>query len=90
MDNPNIMSRLRDSLKETMTEDESKRLLDAYSLSGNLTKEQQYEGLLNLSSDLRFYFPILWIQKGWEGKKRGSCLRYHFHQVSHLYLLFRS
>jgi hypothetical protein len=82
MDNPNIMTRLGDSLKGTMTSAETERLLEAYSLSGNLTPEQQYEGLLNLSSDLRFYFPILHVQKGWEGKERGSCLRYHFHQVS--------
>lgn len=81
MDNPNIMSRLRDSLKDTLTSAESKRLLDAYLLSGNLSLEQQYDGLLSFASDLRFYLPVLQVEKGSKGGENRQCFRYHFHQV---------
>lgn len=87
MDDPKIMTRLKESLKETMTPAESKRLMDAYSLSEDRNSIQQYDGLLRLGSDLRFYFPILHIQKGWNGKRERSCLRYHFHQVRALHFM---
>ncbi|KAF8860196.1 alpha/beta-hydrolase [Acephala macrosclerotiorum] len=80
MDNPDIMIRLRDSLKDTLTSAESKRLLDAYSLSRTLSPEQQYKGLLGFASDLRFYFPLLQAEKGSRGVEDRKCFRYHFHQ----------
>lgn len=76
------MTKLKDALSETITPAESKRLLDAYSLNGSPTPEQKFKGLLNLSSDIRFYFATLQVQKGWKGKNDRECLRYHFHQVS--------
>ncbi|KAH7390379.1 Alpha/Beta hydrolase protein [Cadophora sp. MPI-SDFR-AT-0126] len=77
MDNPDIMSRLHDSLAATCSAQERKSLLDSYGLSGNLRSEQQYAGLQQLCSDLRFYFPVLNTVEGWE---REKCFRYHFHQ----------
>lgn len=82
MDHPNIMVKLKNSLRETMTPAESKKLLEAYSLSGGISSKQQYESLLYLSSDLRFYFPVLQVRKGWKGKANRKSFRYHFHQVS--------
>ncbi|CZR63049.1 uncharacterized protein PAC_12946 [Phialocephala subalpina] len=80
MSNPSIMSRLYNSLEDTLTATESKRLLDAYSLSGSLAPKQQYTGLLALASDLRFYLPTLQVEKGRKGMENGECFRYHFHQ----------
>lgn len=77
MDNPHIMSLLHSSLAATCTAEQSARLLDAYGLAGELKPEQQYVGMQQLASDLRFYFPVLEICEGWGDK----AWRYHFHQV---------
>ncbi|KAK0105613.1 hypothetical protein ONS95_004143 [Cadophora gregata] len=77
MDNPDIMTRLHNSLAASLSAEEGKQLLDSYGLSGTLTPEKQYAGLQQLSSDLRFYFPVLKTVEGWE---RENCFRYHFHQ----------
>lgn len=79
MDAPNIMDRLHKGLQASLNPEESKRVLEIYGLAGTLTPEQQYTGLLNLSTDLRFHFPVLKVAEGWEQSK---CMRYHFHQVS--------
>jgi hypothetical protein len=78
MDVPNIMDRLDKALKASLSPTEAERILEKYGLSGSLTAEQQYIGLLNLSTDLRFHFPVLKVVEGWQPSK---CLRYHFHQV---------
>lgn len=78
MDVPNIMDRLEKALKASLSHVEAERILEKYGLSGNLTAEQQYSGLLNLSTDLRFHFPVLKVAEGWQP---SQCLRYHFHQV---------
>jgi len=79
MDAPNIMTRLENALAASLESAEAERLLEKYGLAGTTTPEQQYTGLLNLSTDLRFHFPTLKVAEGWEPSK---CLRYHFHQVS--------
>jgi hypothetical protein len=79
MDVPNIMDRLEMALKASLSPTEAERILEKYKLSGKLTAEQQYIGLLSLSTDLRFHFPVLKVAEGWQQSK---CLRYHFHQVS--------
>ncbi|KUJ09450.1 alpha/beta-hydrolase [Mollisia scopiformis] len=84
MDNPQIMARLKNALAEIFTPAESKRLLEAYSLTGILNPDQQFKGLLNLGSDLRFYFPTLQEEKGWREKPRGKLYRFHFHQKNPL------
>jgi hypothetical protein len=86
MDAPNIITRLENALTASLDSAEAERLLQKYSLAGNLNVDQQYIGLLNLSTDLRFHFPTVKVAEGWEPSK---CLRYHFHQVS-LYSLFAS
>jgi hypothetical protein len=78
MDVPNIMDRLGKALEASLSSTEVERILEKYGLSGNLTAEQQYIGLLNLSTDLRFHFPVLKVAEGWQPSK---CFRYHFHQV---------
>jgi hypothetical protein len=81
MDNPNIMTRLHNALKQDFTPAESKQILESYSLSSKLSQKQQYDGLLLLSSDLRFYLQVLKVAEGWK-RRKDSCFRYHFHQVS--------
>jgi hypothetical protein len=78
MDAPNVMSRLENALTASLDPPEAEILLKKYGLVGKLTPAQQYAGLLNLSTDLRFHFPVLKVVEGWEPSK---CLRYHFHQV---------
>ena len=83
MDVPNIMDRLEKALKASLSPTEAERVLAMYGLSGNLTAEQQYIGLLTLSTDMRFHFPVLKVADGWQPSK---CLRYHFHQVRFTYI----
>jgi hypothetical protein len=78
MDAPNIMDRLDKAINSSLNPAEREILLEKYGLAGKLTPEQQYTGLLNLSTDLRFYYPVLKVAEGW---KPSTCLRYHFHQV---------
>jgi hypothetical protein len=82
MDDPNVMSRFKKALDASLDPAEAERLLEKYALAGTLSPEQQYTGLLNLSTDLRFHFPTLKVAEGWGGKGSNKCLRYHFHQVS--------
>jgi hypothetical protein len=84
MDAPNIMDRLDKAIATSLESVEGERLLEKYGLVGKLTLKRQYTGLLNLSTDLRFFYPVLKVAEGWEPKK---CLRYHFHQVRLAYLL---
>ena len=79
MDAPNIMTRLENALAASLEPAEAEKLLNKYGLVGTITSKQQYTGLLNLSTDLRFHFPTLKVAEGWAPSK---CLRYHFHQVS--------
>ena len=78
MDAPNVMRRLENALTAALNPLGAEILLKKYGLVGKLTPEQQYAGLLNLSTDLRFHLPVLKVVEGWEPSK---CLRYHFHQV---------
>lgn len=81
MDDPNVMMRFKKALDATLDPADAERLLEKYSLAGKLSSEQQYSGLLNLSTDLRFHFPVLKVVEGWASKDSSKCLRYHFHQV---------
>ncbi|KAE9365042.1 alpha/beta-hydrolase [Stipitochalara longipes BDJ] len=81
MDAPNIMNRLENALAASLEPAEAGRLLEKYGLGGTITPEQQYTGLLNLSTDLRFHFPTLKVAEGWDPSKR---LRYHFHQTNEI------
>ncbi|PMD31812.1 para-nitrobenzyl esterase [Hyaloscypha variabilis F] len=81
MDAPNIITRLENALTASLDSAEAERLLQKYSLAGNLNVDQQYIGLLNLSTDLRFHFPTVKVAEGWEPSK---CLRYHFHQPNEI------
>jgi hypothetical protein len=81
MDDPNVMSRFKKALDATLEPEASEKLLQKYALAGALTSEQQYTGLLNLSTDLRFHFPVMKVAEGWADKESHKCLRYHFHQV---------
>jgi hypothetical protein len=83
MDAPNIMDRFQKALEASLNSEESNRVLEVYGLAGSLTPKQQYTGLLNLSTDLRFYFPVLKVAEGWKPSKR---VRYHFHQVSIVFI----
>lgn len=81
MDDLNVMSRLKKALEAALDASGTQRLLEKYQLAGNLSPEQQYTGLLSLSTDLRFHFMVLKVAEGWADKGQGKCLRYHFHQV---------
>jgi hypothetical protein len=81
MDDPNVMIRFKKALEVTFDPSDTERLLEKYALVGKLIPEQQYTGLLNLATDLRFYFPILKVAAGWACKNSSKCVRYHFHQV---------
>jgi hypothetical protein len=82
MDTPNIMERLKKALDLTLDAAEKKRILETYSLAGTLNSEQQFRGLLDLATDLRFHFLALKVAEGWGEKSKKKSYRYHFHQVS--------
>jgi hypothetical protein len=71
MDDPNVMSRFKKALDATLEPEASEKLLQKYALAG----------ALNLSTDLRFHFPVMKVAEGWADKESHKCLRYHFHQV---------
>ena len=82
MDAPNIMERLNKALDLTLDPAEKTRILETYSLTGTLTPEQQFRGLLDLATDLRFHFLAVKVAEGWDKKNNKKSYRYHFHQVS--------
>jgi hypothetical protein len=82
MDAPNIMERLNKALDVILDPPEKTRILETYSLTGILTPEQQFRGLLDLATDLRFHFLAVKIAEGWGKKNNKKSHRYHFHQVS--------
>jgi hypothetical protein len=82
MDAPNIMERLNRALDVTLDPAEKTRILETYSLTGIMTPEQQFRGLLDLATDLRFHFLAVKIAEGWGKRNNKKSYRYHFHQVS--------
>lgn len=85
MDAADIMSRLQNALVATLDPVEVVKVLQKYDLDLLLGPKQQYDGLLELATDLRFHFMVLKVAEGWNdspGKAR-DCVRYHFHQVGY-------
>lgn len=83
MDAPDIMTRLQNALESSLDPVEVVKVLQKYNLNLILAPEQQYNGLLDLVTDLRFHFMVLKVAEGWKKspEKARNCVRYHFHQV---------
>jgi hypothetical protein len=60
---------------------EAEKLLQAYDLMDVSDAGTQKNGLLELISDLRFYFPVLKASEGLLGVDGIVSYRYSFHQV---------
>lgn len=74
---PDSLQRLYTSLALSLNPSESERVLQAYNLAGAPDKRTLFDGLMALSSDIRFHLPVVKMGEGLKGKG----YRYHFHQV---------
>ena len=83
MDAPDIMTRLQNALEASLGPVEIVKVLQKYNLNLILASEQQYDGLLDLATDLRFHLMVLKVAEGWKNssEQARNCVRYHFHQV---------
>lgn len=80
LDDPKVLDRLKAACNKYLTVDETKTLLAAYMLNGDLPQEQERDSIRSLGSDLRFYDPARRIYKGWKSARPPkSASQYHFH-----------
>ncbi|CAO2656928.1 Nn.00g057310.m01.CDS01 [Neocucurbitaria sp. VM-36] len=80
LDHSEAFKQLKKACEMHLSPSESQRLVAAYHLDGNPTREEEADRLREMVSELRFYLPSLAAYRGWKAtspSKRPS--RYHFH-----------
>ena len=75
------MKRVHGVADDLLTYTEAEKLFQAYDLTDISDAGTQKIGLLELISDLRFYFPVLKASEGLLGVDEIVSYRYSFHQV---------
>jgi carboxylesterase type B len=81
LDQPHVHDRLRKACAKYLTPNETQCLLSAYQLDHDLSPKKNWEALLSLASELRFYDPARRVHDGWKAAKKNAS-RYHFHVVN--------
>jgi hypothetical protein len=80
LDDPKAIERFSIATDELLNSAEKEKLVSTYGLKSS-DAETRYSGLLQLTSDLRFYLGVLKVAEGWSAHPTGKACRYHFHQV---------
>ncbi|PSN63436.1 alpha/beta-hydrolase [Corynespora cassiicola Philippines] len=80
LDDPRALERLKAACAKHLTPSETDTLLSAYGLVSPSSPEHQYQSILALTSEMRFYLPALAAHSGWKSSAVAKpAHRYHFH-----------